>query len=355
MQFIKDYAQSLVGCVQKQPRLAAMATAGAAFGLVALAGLNGCFTKKWDVKGKVVVITGASSGIGKSLALRLVRMGALYVALHQQLLLSFCPLFLCYRQCNLHIFCLFRVSLAARRESELNAVVQECNALVTGSAIGTIADVSVRAQNKALMDATVAHFGKLDVLVLNAGVSSGAPFEEVTESGLDGFESLTKTNYFGCVYGAHYALPELIKSQGKIVVISSVFGFHAGPTRSFYCGSKFALHGFFESLRLELAPKNVTVSMICPGPVATEIAKSRVGPDGKAATTGHFDMNQAISPDLAAKYITDAFQKSRRVINFSFGTAALYRLGTIAPAFWDILFVRGMRRLGMLDDSKTSN
>lgn len=79
MQVIKDYVHSILGYAQKQPRIAAMAAAGAAFGLVALAGLNGCFTKKWDVTGKVVVITGASSGIGKALALRLVGMGALYV------------------------------------------------------------------------------------------------------------------------------------------------------------------------------------------------------------------------------------------------------------------------------------
>jgi len=234
-------------------------------------------------------------------------------------------------------------------------VVQECNAIAAGSAFGTVSDVSLRAQNKALVDATVAHFGRLDVLVLNAGISAGAPFEEVTEEGLDSFESIQRTNYFGPVFAARYALPELIKHQGKIVVISSVFGIHGGPTRTFYAGSKFALHGFFESLRLELASKNVSVTMICPGPVATEISRTRVGPDGQRATTGHFDMNQALSPELAAQYITEAFQKSKRLITFSYTTALLYKLQNIAPAFWDILFLRGMRKLGMLEDSKTGH
>lgn len=240
--------------------------------------------------------------------------------------------------------------LSARRENELNATVNECNAVKEGSATGKVMDVSIRSDNEALVAHTIEKFGRIDVLVLNAGISAGAPFEKITEEGLNSFESVTKTNYFGPVYATHYALPELIKNQGKVVVISSVFGIHGGPTRTFYAGSKFALHGFFESLRMELSEKGVGVHMICPGPVATDIARTRVGPDGKRATTGHFDMKFAITAERAGEHIIDALQTNQRLRAFSFGVAFLYRVQNLAPSFWDFFFVRSMKKLGMLDE-----
>ena len=242
-----------------------------------------------------------------------------------------------------------RVFLAARRQNELDAAVNECNALKEGSAGGLATDVSIRADNRALIDAAVARFGRIDVLVLNAGISAGAPFDQVNEEGLNSFENVTKTNYFGPVYAAHYALPQLLQHQGRVVVISSVFGLSGGPTRTFYAGSKFALHGFFESLRMELAQHNVTVTLVCPGPVATDIARSRVGPDGKRATVGHFDMKQAITPELAAEYIVDATQRGERLRTFSLQSSLLLKLKNLAPALCDFLVVRSMKKLGMLE------
>lgn len=240
--------------------------------------------------------------------------------------------------------------LAARRESELQQVVSACNALVKDSAIGKIADVADRAANEALVKETVAHFGRLDVIVLNAGMSAGAPFEQVNEDGLTAFENLTKINYFGPVYLTKYALPEIIKNKGRIVVISSIFGFHGGPTRTFYCGSKFALHGFFESLRLEVADKDVKVTIVCPGAVATDIARTRVGPDGKPAKIGHFDMKQALSSEKAAEFITDALQRGQRLRTFSRMTTLLYHVQTFFPHVWDKIFISQMIKLKMLEE-----
>jgi NAD(P)-dependent dehydrogenase (short-subunit alcohol dehydrogenase family) len=239
--------------------------------------------------------------------------------------------------------------LTARRTAELNAVVEECNAIRAGSAYGIVTDVSVRVMNQRAVDATLHEFGRLDVLILNAGISAGAPFEQVTEEGLNAFEQVTRTNYLGPVYATKYALPELIRNQGRIIVTSSVFGLHGGPGMSFYAGSKFALHGFFESLRFDLAPKNVKVTMICPGPVATEIGNTRVGPDGNKPVTGHFGKDQAMPAEEAAQLIIRALERGERLTTFSLGVSLLYRFQHFVPAFWDWLFLRGMRALRMLD------
>lgn len=213
-------------------------------------------------------------------------------------------------------------------------------------------DVSIRGDNKALVEAAIARFGRIDAIILNAGISAGAPFEQVNEEGLNSFENVTKTNYFGPVYAAHYALPQLIQHQGRVVVISSVFGLTGGPTRTFYAGSKFALHGFFESLRMELAQHSVKVSLVCPGPVATDIALSRVGPDGQRATVGHFDMKKAITPELAAEYTVDALLRGERLRTFSMQSTLLLKIKNLAPAFCDWLVIRSMRKLGMLETEK---
>jgi NAD(P)-dependent dehydrogenase (short-subunit alcohol dehydrogenase family) len=239
--------------------------------------------------------------------------------------------------------------LTARRQAELNEVVEECNTIRKGSAFGVPLDMSVRAMNQRAVDATLHEYGRLDVLILNAGVSAGAPVEQVNEDGLDAFEALTKTNYFGPVYATKYALPELLRNHGRIVVISSVFGIHGGPGRAFYAGSKFALHGFFESLRYEIASRDVKITMVCPGPVATDIARARVGPDGKRAVTGHFDIKKAISADSAAERIIQALERGERLRTFSTGISLLHRFQNFCPAFWDWIFLRGMRKLGMLD------
>lgn len=248
------------------------------------------------------------------------------------------------------------MSLVARRKDELQAVVDECNKRQKDSAIGTVGDVSIRSDNAAFVEATVQHYGRIDVLILNAGISAGAPMAQVTEQGLDSFEMVQKINYFGPVYATKYALPHLLKSVGKIVVISSVFGVHGGPGRTFYAGSKYALHGFFDSLRMEmeLDKTGVTVTMVCPGPVVTDIWKTRVGPDGQRATTGNFDMNQALPVEKASEYIIDAFQRSQRIRGFALTTHMLHRFGNIVPSFWDFLFIRGMRKLGMLIDTKNT-
>ena len=114
-------------------------------------------------------------------------------------------------------------------------------------------------------------FGRIDTLVNNAGITMWAAFEEVSDLAI--FEQIMRTNYLGSVYCTHYALPYLKQSRGQIVGISSLTGKTGVPTRSGYAASKHAMVGFFDSLRIELAPCGVTVSMVYPGFVASEVRR----------------------------------------------------------------------------------
>jgi len=197
-------------------------------------------------KDKVVVITGASSGIGRELAYRLAAQGA-------------------------------KLSLAARDLERLEAVSSECKKR-GGQAIVIPTDVTAQTQCEHLVRRTVEGFGRIDILVNNAGVSMWAYFDEVTDLSI--FEKIMRVNYLGSVYCTYYALPHLKASRGQIVGVSSLTGKNGVPTRSGYAASKHAMVGFFDTLRIELAPAGVSVTMIYPDFVATETRKRAFGPDG---------------------------------------------------------------------------
>ncbi len=196
---------------------------------------------------KVVVITGASSGIGRELACQLAAQGA-------------------------------KLALAARNVERLKAVRVECEKR-GGQAIAVPTDVTEQAQCESLMMKTVETFGGIDILVNNAGISMWARFEDVTDLSI--FEQIMRVNYLGSLYCTYYALPHLKASRGQIVAVSSLTGKTGVPLRSGYAASKHAVVGFFDSLRIELADDGVDVTIIYPGFVATETRKRAFGPDGK--------------------------------------------------------------------------
>eukprot|EP01104_Vermistella_antarctica_P008584 TRINITY_DN2152_c5_g1_i1.p1 TRINITY_DN2152_c5_g1~~TRINITY_DN2152_c5_g1_i1.p1 ORF type:complete len:230 (+),score=26.96 TRINITY_DN2152_c5_g1_i1:181-870(+) len=200
--------------------------------------------KQWDPKGKVVAITGASSGIGRELAYQYAAQGA-------------------------------KISIMARRQSALEETVDECRRRGAAGAVAVVGDVSVEDDCKRFIDDTISEFGAIDCLVLNAGISMGDYFVDLTD--LTAIRNLMEVNYFGCVYPVHFALKNIIKSKGKIVCISSLAGKLGVPMRTGYCGSKWAVQGFFNSLRVELRETGVQVTMICPGVVRTDINRTRIG------------------------------------------------------------------------------
>lgn len=197
-------------------------------------------------EGKVVVITGASSGIGEGLALALARRGASLV-------------------------------LAARRLKALEGVREACREL-GGAAVVVGADVSVPDDCERIIAAAVEAFGGIDFLVNNAGISMWARFDEVEDLSI--FERLMRVNYLGAVYCTHFALPHLKARRGLIVGISSLTGKTGVPTRSGYGATKHALQGFLDSLRIELRNEGVGVLVVSPGFVATDIRSKALSGHG---------------------------------------------------------------------------
>jgi NAD(P)-dependent dehydrogenase (short-subunit alcohol dehydrogenase family) len=183
-------------------------------------------------EGMSVFLTGASSGIGKALALELARQGA-------------------------------RVALAARRVERLEAV-QAAIEEEGGEALALCCDVTDRPSIDAAVARTVDVFGGIDIAVANAGFGVSGAFEQLTT---DDYRRQFDTNVFGVIDTAHAVLPHLEASKGRLGIVASVMGHFGAPTTSAYCSSKFALCGFAESIQHELAEKGVSVICINPGVV----------------------------------------------------------------------------------------
>ncbi len=129
------------------------------------------------------------------------------------------------------------------------------------------------------VERTVEAFGGLDTLLLNAGQDMGVRLDELQDASV--LERIMRVNYLGPAWLTRFALPHLKASRGRIVVVSSLAGLTGVPTRTGYAASKHALHGFFDSLRIELAGSGVSVTLVCPDFVKSEIHRRALGADGK--------------------------------------------------------------------------
>ena len=258
----------------------------------------------------VVVITGASAGIGLEISRMLARQGA-------------------------------RLVLAARNPALLGEAAESCRSL-GAKVIAVPTDVADRDQCKALIDRAVAEFGRIDTLINNAGISMHARFDELHD--IEAVERITAINYFGAVYCTWYALPYLKKTKGRLVAISSLTGRNGVPTRTLYSGTKHAMAGFFDSLRIELKRDGVSVTVIYPGFVATDIAERALGPDGKPLGTRPVNKNAIMTVEECARQTVDAMASRKREVIMT-GTA---KLGMLLKALWpdliDRIAERGIRR-----------
>ena len=263
-------------------------------------------------RGLAVVITGASTGIGRELALQLARQGA-------------------------------RLALAARDAARLDEVAGECRALgATALAIPT--DVGEETQCRALIERTVAELGGVDVLVNNAGIGMWARFDEMTE--LSAFERIMRVNYLGSVYCTFYALPHLKRSRGRIVGVSSLTGKTGVPTRSGYAASKHAMAGFFDSIRIELHGSGVTVTMVYPGFVQTEIRERAFGPDGRPLGAGNSPVRERevmTAEECARQIVAAAASRRRERVMTARGKVGSW-LKLVAPGVVDAVARRAIER-----------
>jgi NAD(P)-dependent dehydrogenase (short-subunit alcohol dehydrogenase family) len=186
--------------------------------------------------GKVALITGGSSGIGRATALRLASFGA-------------------------------RVAVAARTVAALKETVHEAEALGV-EALAVPTDVTDVEQCRRAVETTAAHFGRLDVLVCSAGVSMRGLLADAEPAAL---EQVMRVNFFGTLYPTYFAIPHVKQSRGSLVAISSLTGKRGTPSYAIYGASKFAVRGLYDSLRLELAGDGVHVGVVSPAFVATPL------------------------------------------------------------------------------------
>ncbi len=225
-----------------------------------------------EFRDNVVVLTGASAGIGLELARQLSSLGANLV-------------------------------LAAREPTPLELAAASCRAL-GAQVVAVQADVSDSEQCRRLIEAAVETFGRIDTLINNAGISMHARFDELSD--IHAVDRITRINYFGSVYCTWYALPHLKRSKGRIVGVSSVTGKTGVPTRTLYAGTKHAMAGFFDSLRIEMKDSGVSVTMIYPAFVATDIAERALGPDGQPLGNRPVHKGKVMQVDDCARRIIEA-------------------------------------------------
>lgn len=250
---------------------------------------------------KVVVITGASIGIGRELAFQMAAQGA-------------------------------HLALAARNQEQLETVAAGCRER-GGTTIGIPTDVAERSQAENLINKTIDEFGRIDILINNAGISMWSLFEQV--EALKIFEQIMQTNFMGSVYCTHYALPYLKETKGQLVAVSSLAGKTGVPTRSGYAASKHAMVGFFDTLRIELAKDGVDVTLVYPGFVLTEIRLRALTGDG--SELGHEPVQEkgAMTAAECAALILPAIAKRKRELVMTPRGKVGQWLKLIAPALVD--------------------
>jgi short-subunit dehydrogenase len=260
------------------------------------------------MKDKVVIITGASSGIGKALACEFASQGC-------------------------------KLVLAARRIELLEMLKKD---LAPADVLLQQTDVSIEAECKRLINTAVERFGKIDILVNNAGISMRATFENVE---LDVLRKLMDVNFWGTVYCTKYALPYLLQTKGSLVGIISIAGYIGLPGRTGYSASKFAMRGFLDTIRTENLKKGLHVLVAAPGFTASEVRKAALTANGSQQGETPRNEEKMMTAEECARHIVHAVKKRKRqlILTFIEGKLSVF-LSKFFPALIDRLTFNHMAK-----------
>jgi dehydrogenase/reductase SDR family member 7B len=250
------------------------------------------------MKNKVIIITGASSGIGKACAEKFGAMGA-------------------------------KVVLAARNINNLNEAATQLQKLNI-DLLAVQCDVSKKEDCEKLINETVSKYGKVDVLINNAGISMRALFNDTD---LSVIERVMNINFWGTVYCTKYALPYLLKSKGSVVGVSSIAGYLGLPARTGYSASKYAMQGFLDALRTENLKTGLHVMVACPGFTASNIRNTALSSDGSAQGESPRKEEKMMTAEEVANYIYKGVSgRKRTLVLTTEGKLAVF-LGKLFPKF----------------------
>ena len=262
-----------------------------------------------DFANKTIIITGASEGIGRALALELAPQAP-------------------------------RLVLAARNRERLESLAKECEAAGVTTLVCRC-DITGKADCETLVRNSIDRFGQIDILVNNAGATMWAEFSEVSD--LLVFRELMDINYLGAVYCTHFALPYLLESRGLIVAVASLAGLTGVPSRTGYAASKHAMVGFFDSLRIELRTTGVGVCIIAPDFVVSQIHRRARKGDGEIMGDTPMQEARIMSAEDCAALIAGAMRKRQRLLITSVRGKLGRWLKLIAPALIDRIAERAIR------------
>lgn len=262
---------------------------------------------------KVVAITGGTDGIGKAIIESLLPHGAF-------------------------------IATCGRNQQKLDTLLNS-NQLFQSQLLGVKADISIEQECKFFIEETIKRFGKIDILINNAGISMRALFENADPNVI---KRVMDINFMGAVYCSHYALPSIIKQQGTIAAISSIAGYRGLPGRSGYSASKFALNGWMEAIRTELFPHKVNVLWISPGFTKSNIRNSALNEKAEAQGESPLNETELMTSEACAAHILDAIEKRKRTLVLGFQGKQTIFLNKFFPNWTDKLIRKFFFKNGIL-------
>ncbi len=261
------------------------------------------------MKNKVVIITGGSSGIGKALADAFGMAGA-------------------------------KIVITGRRIEALEKTQKELE--IKGIEVLSIqADASKIEDNERMAQTTIRHFGRIDILINNAGISMRALFEDLE---LNVIKKVMDINFYGALYATKACISEIKRNKGSVVGISSIAGYRGLPGRVGYSASKFALQGFLEALRTEMLHDGVHILTACPGFTASNIRNTALAADGSQQGESPRDEQKMMTAEVCAQHILRAVRKRKKILILTRQGKLTVFLNKWFPSFMDTMVYNHMAK-----------